>query len=258
MPTRRTVLRGGLVLATSAVVAGGPAPALGAPSPLALRYRSAQATGWPASPGARTFSETIGGHRVFQEFTFDGKPYRICLRGPDPRWLRAPADSEIAFGATLAEAFGSHYTFRYRGFRGREQLVVESYSVFVEPPANPGAPLAFGADLYLTYRHGPGGPPTDDRLRWIQVVQRDVEGMPTHREVDNLWRANPYYFYGGATSVDGRDVVNFYDVPQSMVQGAVSPVQRFTAEVFLVRDAGRVVDVLGGVGWGWQVRLRHG
>ena len=29
--------------------------------------------------------------------------------------------------------------------------------------------------------------------------------MPTHREVDNLWRANPYSFYGGATSVDGRD-----------------------------------------------------
>ena len=96
-------------------------------------YRASQPHGWPGTSPGDDPGVTLGGHTTQRDFTFDGKPYRISLRGPDPRWQRAPADPEVEFAATLAVAFGAHYTFRYRGFRGREQLGVESYSVFVEP-----------------------------------------------------------------------------------------------------------------------------
>jgi hypothetical protein len=38
--------------------------------------RQSQPTGWPGTPGV-TFSETIGGHKVAEDFTFNGKPHRI-------------------------------------------------------------------------------------------------------------------------------------------------------------------------------------
>ena len=38
--------------------------------------RQSQPTGWPGTPGV-TFNETIGGHKVAEDFTFNGKPHRI-------------------------------------------------------------------------------------------------------------------------------------------------------------------------------------
>jgi hypothetical protein len=126
--------------------------------------------------------------------------------------------------------------------------------------------MQFGADLYLVYTPDPrsSDPPVDDRLQWIQVVRAIASGVPPRSEVDNLWRANPYYLDGGATSIDGRDVANFHDAPQSAAQGGDAS-QRFIAEAFLAQDTGRkdragrgIVNVRGGVKWGWNVEQIRG
>jgi hypothetical protein len=271
--SRRELLRGGVAVGVSAVAAR----AVAAPRAfaaarrhpqLALDYGPPQPTGWPRTTG-RSFAETIGGHHAFQDFTVEGTRYRISLLGfrnpadrPDPTYEDVPADREIAFKHALDKGFGSHYAFRYLGgFAGRNELSVESYSVFVDRPTTTSPQTIFGADLYLVYTPLPrsSDPPVDDRLQWIQVVRALAPGMPPKSQVDNLWRANPYYFYGGDTSINARDVASFHDVPQSAVQGADAS-QRFTAEAFLAQDTGRrdragrgIVNVMGGVKWGWKV-----
>jgi hypothetical protein len=280
--SRRELLRGGVALGVSVVAARG----VGTPrafaaarrhSQLVLDYRPQQPTGWPGTPG-RSFAETIGGHRAFQDFTVEGTRYRISLLGfrnaadrPDPIYEGVPADREIAFKQTLAKGFGSHYAFRYLGgFEGGNELSVQSYSVFVDPPTTTSPQALFGADLYLGYTPDPrsSDPPIDDRLQWIQVVRAVAPGMPPQTQVDNLWRANPYYLYGGETSINGRAVANFHDLPQTAVQavqGGVRASQRFTAEAFLAQDTGRkdragrgIVNVMGGVKWGWKVEQLRG
>ncbi|HKZ13166.1 MAG TPA: hypothetical protein VJL81_04900 [Solirubrobacterales bacterium] len=268
--SRRGLLLGGVALGLTAVTARGIAAplAFAAPRthlPLALDYRPAQPTGWTAN--GRT--STVGGHRAFRDFVVEDKPYRISLLGfrdptdrPDPVYEAEPTDREVEFKKTLGKGFGSKYAFRYLGgFEGRSELSVQSYSVFVDPPTTGSPEMQFGADLYLVYTPDPhnSDPPIDDRLQWIQVVRSAAQGMPTIRQVDNLWRANPFYLVGGDTSIDGRDVGSFFDAPESGGSG-VDPTQSFLSELFLAQDTGRrdragraIVNLSAGVKWGWQV-----
>ena len=272
--SRRELLRGGIAIGISAVAARGistPAFADARRHPqLVLDYRPPQPTGWTANGRPLT----IGGHRAFQDFTVEGRRYRISLLGlrgpgdrPDPIYEAVPADREVGFKQLLDSGFGSHYAFRYLGgFDGRSELSVQSYSVFVDPPTASSPQMQFGADLYLVYAPHPrsSDPPVDDRLQWIQVIRAIAPGMPPMHQVDNLWRANPYYLDGGATSIDGRDVANFHDAPESAAAGT-DPSQSFLSEVFLAQDTGRkdragrgIVNVSAGVKWGWQVeRIRR-
>jgi len=91
---------------------------------LTLGYRPSQPTGWPGTPGV-TFSETIGGHKVAEDFTFNGKPHRISLLPSgasdaafDPVYEDFPVDPDIDFKGTLAAAFGADYSFHYTGIPG--------------------------------------------------------------------------------------------------------------------------------------------
>jgi hypothetical protein len=238
---------------------------------LVLDYRPSQPTGWPGTPG-QSFGTTIGGHTAVKDFIFNGTPYRVGLLplgqsgdSPDPVYLDLPADPDLAFEQRLADGFGSHYNFRYQGgFRGRGELRVQSYSVFVTESTQDGiAQVGFGGGLYVVYEPDlrRGDPARADNLRWIQVVR--VTGGPQEgpSEVDNMGRANPFYVYGGLTSIDGTAVCNFHDVPQAMVGGSIPLDNQFKGEVFLARDTGTkdasgrgVVDILGGLAYGWQVR----
>lgn len=272
--SRRSLLLGGAAFGLTAITPRGLGSArafapVAVRSHLVPRYRPKQPTGWPSTPG-QSFSETIGGHRAFEDFTYDAKRYRISLLGfrkpgdsPDPIYESIPNDPTLAFKRTLAKAFGAHYAFRYvGGFKGRSQLRIESYSVFVQEPTDASESPRFGAGIYIVYLPDvrQGDPPADDRVKWIQVVRPDSPGARSESVVDNLWRANPYYLYGGVTSIYGTEVVNFHDVPQTSVRGSVPLSQRFRAEAFLVQDTGRrdasgrdVVNIFGGVRWGWQV-----
>jgi hypothetical protein len=268
--SRRELLRGGVAIGISAVAARGisatPAFAAARRHPqLKLDYRPPQPTGWSANFRPLT----IGGHRAFQHFAIEGTRYRISVLGfrnpadrPDPIYEAVPADREVAFKQLLDTGFGSHYAFRYLGgFEGRSELSVQSYSVFFDPPTASSPQTKFGADLYVVYTPDPrsSDPPVDDRLQWIQVIRAITPGMPPTSQVDNSRRANPYYLDGGDTSIEGRDVANFHDAPESAAQG-VDPTQRFIAETFLAQDTGRkdragrgIVNVSAGVKWGWQV-----
>jgi hypothetical protein len=79
--------------------------------------------------------------------------------------------------------------------------------------------------------------------------------------VDNIFRANPYYPYTGLNSIYGTEVFNFHDIPQIGVMGNATLASQFMAETFLVRDTGvkdeagkDVINVFGGIKWGWRVR----
>jgi hypothetical protein len=247
------------------------------PSPhLVLNYRRRQPTGWPAVVPGQRVGETVGGHTSTLDFTFNGKSYRIGLLsfGPpheshDPVYEHVPAHPTIAFEKTLGSAFGACYSFRYRGgFAGRRELNVQSYSVFVTKPTMGSPEIDYGADLYVVYDPDlrRGDPPIQGTLRWIQVVRWRGTGSSSSREsyVDNLGRANPFYMSGGLISINGTRVFNFasaVDVP-AVANPADSTVlsEHFMAEVFLARDtqtkdaAGRVViDILGGIKYGWQL-----
>ena len=250
--TRRSVLR--LVAAAGGAVAARDF-ADGAQTPhLVADYRPSQPTGWPWTPG-QSFATTIGGHTPSVDFTVNNRPCRVSVDPTVPRYEDRPTDFDV-----LARTSGAHYTFRYLGgFPGRGELRVQSYNAFA---AQDGPGTRFGADLYVVYAPdlAHGDPPADDAMQWIQVVsRRDPVGSAT--EVDNLQRANPFYFYGGLTSVNGRLLVNFQDAPQTSVQipsGALGE-HLFRAETFLARDTGRrdrsgrgIVEVYGGFRWGWH------
>jgi hypothetical protein len=221
---------------------------------------------------------TLGGHTAYKDFTYGGKGYRVSLLdfvrvgdAPDPTYRDKPADSEVAFEPTLRDAFGTRYAFLYRGGSSRRKLTVQSYSVFYAGPgpSSPGA--TYGADLYVVT--GGEDEPADARrgiLRWIQVVWATGSAAPGKpgRELDNVGRANPFYMFGGRTSINGTPGINFYNSatvpimsgPPGGPAGAAEPSGRFVAETFLVRDtktknaAGKdVVEVYGGLRYGWQV-----
>jgi hypothetical protein len=202
-------------------------------------HRPGGPTGWPGP-----LSTTAGGHTTAIEFVVDGRSWRVALLAPDPRYRDRPS---AAFSAAVERACGEHYAVRsVGGFAGSGELRVRTHSVFVSADGRPGA------DLHVVYEPdlGRGDPPADDAMHWIQVVRRGAAV-----ELDNGGRGNPFYPYGGRTSVDGRAVVNVQATPQSGVGRHL-----FSAETFLARDTGRrapdgrgVVEVLGGVEWGWEL-----
>jgi hypothetical protein len=288
--SRRSLLRGGGAVGLTALTGAWLAPGRAVSAParrlppsteasrrgrsaahLVTNYRPSQPTGWPASPDRRSFGVTLGGHDPFKEFTFNGKRYRISLlsfgrsgAAPDPVYEHLPADATIDFKRTLAKAFDDHYSFRYTGgFKGREEISVQSYSVFVNEPTAQSPGVVYGADLYLVYNPDPrrGDPPSHGDLQWIQVVNSRAAGRPQGAVVDNIGRANPYYVFGGLTSIHGRDMCNFHDIPQTSIAGGGAVDDQFMAEVFLVQDTGTrdaagkgVIKVFGGVKWGWQAQ----
>jgi hypothetical protein len=233
-------------------------------------YRPSQPTGWSWTPG-QPFSTTVGGHVTSVDFDFYGQPCRVnVLASGDPtdpygvRYEDRPADPDIGYPKVLADTCGDHYTFRYLGgFPGCSELRVQSYSAFAFHDAS----YHFGANIYLVYvpdlAHG--DPPADDATQWIQVVKHS-DPMSSDLNVDNADRANPFYIYGGLTSINGGLVNNFVDCPQTGVL-ANGPsggqptlgTHLFQAESFLARDTGQVdrsgkgiVEIYGGVRWGWQ------
>ncbi|GAA3619797.1 hypothetical protein GCM10022419_126770 [Nonomuraea rosea] len=230
---------------------------------LLLTYRNSQPHGWPARPGQEV-GATVGGHTAAKDFTFNARSYRIGLLplgeaggSPQPLYQDVPADPAIDFKRTLAKAFGARYSFTYvGGSRARHAFEVQSYSVYAYQDGSPD--LSYGADLYVVC----DPPPSRGTMRWIQVGKRIVAGGPSAAQVDNAGRPNPFYKYGGRTSVYGDQVVNFaYGVLPEQTS-APSDVQ-FLAETFLVQDTGTkdaagkaVVNVFGGIKYGWQLTSR--
>ncbi|WP_406284939.1 hypothetical protein [Embleya sp. NBC_00896] len=261
-----------------------------APS-LALDYRPGRPHGW-FDPGRPM---TFGGHTGAEDFVVGDRSYRISLlpfdqptdRPPNPVYAETPSDPALRFRETLAAAFGAHYTFRYLSrLPGRTRFSVQSYSVSTAEPSE-SEPMRFGADLYVVYDCDPqpGGRRGTGTMRWIQVSssvghlggpppqtgdpgQAGNDGAP---RVDGTGPGNPFYRFGGSTSVRGQRVGNFtYGVevpylplPGEGDSGALSFL--FTAETFLAQDTGHkdaagreIVDIFGGIKYGWQLRETSG
>jgi hypothetical protein len=274
-PSRRSLLAGGAALGLSTLAVARAGSAAGATGPgtgsahLTLGYRPSCPTGWPATPGA-SFSQTLGGHTVAKDFTFNGKRHRISLlpsgtsgAGFDPVYEDIPADPELDFQGTLASAFGAYYSFRYTGgFPGRGEFDVQSYSVFADV-SETSPRVSFGGGPYVVYHpdRRRGDPEADDSLQWIQVVRQISDAAPPGSIVDNIGRANPYYVYGGLTSINGAKAFTFHDIPQGAAEGSLKLDDTFRAEVFLAQETGIrdaagkvVVKIFGGFKHGWQVR----
>jgi hypothetical protein len=127
---------------------------------------------------------------------------------------------------------------------------------------------SFGAQLYVVYEpdvHA-GDPPAEAQLKWIQVAHWSGAGSPSRASyVDNTSCPNPFFISGGLISILGTRAFNF-DNPitaqPAQGQGGNRVLSaRYLAETFLVRDtltndaAGKgIIDVYGGIKWGWQVR----
>ena len=231
---------------------------------LILDYQPRQITGWGGF--------TLGGHVADYDFTYQDTAYTVSLvpfgqpgDSPDPVYEDVPADPTINFQQTLAQAWGAYYSFRYLG--GRGAFSVQSYNVTAHASTPPA--VGFGGELYLVYQPGRARQPAlDDELRIIQVVCSNSGGARSALAsvVDNNGRANPFYGDpgGGLISVNGNVSVSFYDRPAQGTGGGKAPASlapvSWMAEVFLAQDtgvkdaAGRdIVNIFGGVKWGWQV-----
>lgn len=271
--SRRSVLRGGIALGVHTVTTAALAPAAAAirstmaPRPrqansaaghLVLDYAPSQPHGW--GPGS-----TVGGHVGSRDFTHLGKSYRVSLltfgqpsEAPDPVYEAEPGDPDIDFKRVLSEEFEVHYSFRYMGgFRGLKALHVRSYSVYVSEPEPDSPDLTCGADLHVVYDPDirRGDPAVADDLEWIHVVKSI--GPP----LDNLWRPNPFFFFGGLTSIYGTEVCSFYQHPGFGGFGGPHSEVEFMAEAFLVRDTGMndhsgktILEIFGGLKFGWRVQ----
>jgi hypothetical protein len=233
---------------------------------LILDYQPRQITGW-----GDLYGFTLGGHVASSEFTFQHTAYQVNLmsfgqagNSPDPVYEDIPADLTVDFQQTLTSTWGAYYSFRYLG--GRGAFSVQSYSVFANTPSASAA--GFGGDLYLVYQPGGGGHPAiDDQLQFIQVTSSTsgAPGSALVSAVDDSGRDNPFYGEGGGLiSVHGTVSVSFYDRPNrgidSKIPISLAPVS-WMAEVFLAQDTGvkdatgkDVVNIYGGVKWGWQVQ----
>jgi hypothetical protein len=145
---------------------------------------------------------------------------------------------------------------------------VQSYSVLAIEPTATNPQLTYGSDLFICYEPDPASsdPPITADLRWIQVSH--AHGRSS---TEFFQRANPYYFPGGLTSVYGKPACSFYDAPAAGIGiGGKGPSTRkdptafsdlLMSESFLVLDTGRkdragkgIIDIYGGIKWGWQVQ----
>jgi hypothetical protein len=277
--TRRAVLRGGGSLGLTAVTAAatgalGAVPAAAGEPPastparhLVPDYRPSQPTGLPPLPG-QSDGTTLGGHIAAEDFTYKGSPYRISLLpsgrpgdAPDPVYRDVPSDPALRFRETLDAAWGSSYAFRYLGgFAGRDEFRVQSYGVTVVGPTADDPATVFGGGMYVEYEPDlrRGDPPLGDTLHWIQVVMA-VGALGRAAEVD-AGLSNPFYPYGGLTPINGNEVFNFIDMPQIGIAGVDLVDTQLLAETFLAEDTGRkdaagkeIVNVYGGIAFGWQV-----
>jgi hypothetical protein len=247
---------------------------------LVVDYLPSQATGWPPEEHARNgVGVTIGGHAASAPFTLEGTPYEISLlafgqpgNAPNPVYEPEPSDPTIDFKRTLQNAWGTHFSFRYRGgLSGHSAISVQSYSVLVTEPTATHPQLTYGGDLFLVYEPDPASsdPPITADLRWIQVSLSHGRSSTEFAQ-----RANPYYFPGGLTSVYGKPACSFYSAPTGAIasRAPTAPTDPRTgksstgfadllmAESFLVLDTGRkdhagkgIINILAGVKWGWQV-----
>jgi hypothetical protein len=230
-----------------------------------MRYRPSQPHGWPPAIPGQSVGMTIGGHVTAKDFSYAGRTYRIELArfgraGTDPVRENFPTDTGVDFEATLAQAYGAHFSFRYLGRPGRRGLAVQSYSVYVDEPTD-GSPLTYGADLYVVGEPDlhPGDPAFRSTLRWIQVVRTQRAGGSPRNFVDSYGRANPFHPSGGITSINGRHVLNFVYGASESPAGAVLS-DHYVAEAFLVQDTGihtaagqEIVHVFDGIKYGWKV-----
>jgi hypothetical protein len=233
---------------------------------LTLDYRPSQPHGWLG--GDKPLGVTFGGHTATKDFTFGERHYRVSLLPLDPEYRATPTDQ---FRQTLDAAFSTHYAFRFLGRpSGRGPFSVQSYTVSVTE-ATESSPLFFGADLYVVHDTDPLGV-TRGTMRWLQVSRSvGTFGGPTEPDeearVDGMGPANPFYPTGGSVSINGTRVGNLsylMEVPYGPLPGEQEPPVldfQFAAEAFLARDTGtkdgtgrEVVEVFGGVSYGWQVR----
>lgn len=236
---------------------------LGASKQLVVHYQPSQATGWPAP-----YSLTVGGHQSCVQVFYDHDTYRISLLpfgpaggSPNPVYEAVPKDPNVAFKNTLAQDFGRIYTYRYLGgLPSGAEFVVESYGVRLYREVKG---LVWGSDLYAIYEPGKTGPAINSDLQFIQVYStRYPAGGGAGSRVDAPG-PTPYYGEGaGLTSIDGHQIVNFYDPGPGVLfpvspHGGVGP-QVVRLETFLARDTGRrnaagrkVVDIYGGIKWGF-------
>ena len=239
---------------------------------LVMNYRPSQPHGWPAAGPDQGVGVTTGGHITSQNFTHNGRRYRIRLipfdqptDSPNPIYEDVPVDATTRFRRTLADALGAYYSFHYvGGLHGRGEFDVQSYSVHAVEQTE-ASPLRYGADLYVVYNPYPGRgePAIHPALRWIQVARSLGTAGPSESTVDDGGRANPFYVSGGLTSIDGKRVFNFYYGAETapLPSGDAVLSDQFIAEAFLVRDTGikdaagrAIITVFGGIKYGWQVR----
>jgi hypothetical protein len=247
---------------------------------LLTNYLPSQPTGWPGQAGRvrNGVGVTIGGHVASLPFARAGAGYEVSLlpigqpgNTPDPLYEPEPSDATIAFKDTLQKAWGAYYSFNYTGgISGDSAISVQSYSVFVIEPTATRPQLTYGMDVFLVYEPDPASsdPPIMADLRWIQV---DNSGGRSSTEFAQ--RACPYYFPGGLTSVYGKPACSFYGGSSGGIGGGLPRTSKgpraaggpaspggVMAESFLVLDTGRkdhagkgIIDMLGGVKWGYQV-----
>jgi hypothetical protein len=277
LASRRSLLRGGILLALSAATAAcaplgaslasaGQAGARRGPSPLVLDYRPSQPTGW-----APPYTPTLGGHIASSELTWHGQAYRVSLLPfgqkdtPNPVYEDDPGDATVKFKHTLAKKWSAYYTFRYLGgLDGGARFTVESYGAFHgKPPSPRQSGVLIGADLYVVYHpgRGPDHPAVSSDLQFIQVVYYQI-GTGLGDNLVDTDRANPFYGEGGGlTSIDGNQSVSFSDFVREGFGTTNLPPNLFVAETFLAQDtrtkdaAGKdIVHIFGGLKWGWQMR----
>jgi hypothetical protein len=109
--------------------------------------------------------------------------------------------------------------------------------------------------------------PINSKLRFIQVIyttapQPEAPGViapPPGSFVDS--RRHPFYGEGaGLTSLNGKQVVSFYDDPHLGSPAKTLSVQIVRAETFLVQTTGKknsagkeIVNIYGGVRWGFEL-----
>jgi hypothetical protein len=260
-----------LVAASSPVAGcGGSSGASAASMQLVTQYEPSQATGWPA-----LYSRTVGGYESCGQVSYGHKTYRISLlpfgqagSSPNPVYEAVPNDPDVAFKRTVDQEYDRHYAFRYLGgLPSGATFVIESYGVHLYRRTKG---LVWGSDLYAVYEPGKTGPTIDSDLQFIQVYysNRLPSGGGVDRHVDTPRSNSPAPYYGegaGLTTVNGRQIVNFYD-PGPGVLGPVSPhggrgPQVDRLETFLAKDTGRrnpagkeVVDIYGGIKWGFAFK----
>jgi hypothetical protein len=235
---------------------------------LVIDYQPSQPTGW-GFPEQRT----LGGHTESAEFTYQDVAYIISLLSfgqagdaVDPVYEAFPSDPTINFRTVLDTAWGSYYSFRYLG--GVAGFSAESYSVFANLPTTQNPALTFGGDLYLVYQAEPSSEVViNGKLQFIQVVSINgsATGSAPASTVVNSGQDNPFDGQaGGLTSVNGDLIVGYYSRAQQGIVGeppvSLAPLL-VMSEVFMAQDTGMkdasgkdVVNILGGVKWGWQVQ----